>query len=413
MSTKRKMKPSTSGAAKPTTFTLADVVISLRQESSLSATRLRDLQSAVKRVADLLSEEPGAIPLDLPAISTKLASVNPIAVGVSAKTLANLRSGFLSAVKVSGLKPVQHSAKTPLSAAWVGLMARFSGKRAHLGLSSFARYASANEIEPQQVNDAAIEGFISAVREGSLHRKPNDLHRQVTLIWNEVAKLSGLRLVTVASFRAPIKRVDWTQLTASFRQDLESHLHWCGGTDVFAANARYRALAPRTLKLRRNQIHAAVTALVESGVKDAVAHRWTSCRSGLRQCEKRTSGFLNREVRGSSPPGPTTPKLKLCICSAFCKVRVVCPLGAGGVFVDRSPAKRPCISQNFSDRRADRGAVTQPWPWIRFCCGVAEGQRREAKPNLLVASGRERRTRYSGTAHSFTVFMERSMITAA
>ena len=200
-------------------------------------------------------------------ISAKLASVNPIAVGVSAKTLANLRSGFLTAVKVSGLKLVQRSAETQLSPAWTGLMAQLSGKRAHLGLSRIARYASANGIEPDQINDAAIKGFISAVREDSLHRKPNVLHRQVTLIWNEVAKLSGFESITVASFRAPIKRVDWTHLTPSFQKDVEEHLAWCGGTDVFAADARSRALAPRTLKLRRNQIHAAVTALVESGVK--------------------------------------------------------------------------------------------------------------------------------------------------
>lgn len=267
MSTNRKMKDATLDAVKPTTLTLADVLISLSQETALSATRLRDLQSAVKRVAGLLGEEPASVSLDLPAISTKLKSVNPIAVGVSAKTFANLRSGFLTAVKVSGLKPVQRSAKTPLSPAWVRLMALLSGKRAHLGLSRFARYASANGIEPEQVDDAAIEGFISAVREGSLHRKPNDLHRQVTLIWNEVAKICGFQSITVACFRAPIKRVDWTQLTSGFRKDVEEYLDWCSGTDVFDADARSRALAPRTLKLRRNQIHAAVTALVESGVK--------------------------------------------------------------------------------------------------------------------------------------------------
>ncbi len=37
--------------------------------------------------------------------------------------------------------------------------------------------------------------------------------------------------------------------------------------DPFAADARPRALAPRSLRLRRDQIHAAVTALVESGIK--------------------------------------------------------------------------------------------------------------------------------------------------
>ena len=105
------------------------------------------------------------------------------------------------------------------------------------------------------------------MRQGSLHRKPNDLHRQVTLIWNEVAKLSGFPSVTVASFRAPIERIDWAQLTNSFQRDVEKHLAWCSGADAFAVNARPRALAPRTLKLRRNQIHAAVTALVESGIQ--------------------------------------------------------------------------------------------------------------------------------------------------
>lgn len=166
MSAKRKTKPSNSAAAKPATSTLAEVLISLGQETSMSPTRMRDLQSAVKRVAELLGQEPRGVALDLPAISAKLAGVNPIAVGVSAKTLANLRSGFLTAVKVSGLKLVHRSAKTPLSPRWAGLMAQLSGKRAHLGLSRFARYASAKGIEPKEVDDAAIEGFINAVRQG-------------------------------------------------------------------------------------------------------------------------------------------------------------------------------------------------------------------------------------------------------
>ena len=54
-------------------------------------------------------------------------------------------------------------------------------------------------------------------------------------------------------------------LTDEFRADVEKYLVWCEAADVFAADARPRPLAPRTLKLRRNQIHAAVTALVESG----------------------------------------------------------------------------------------------------------------------------------------------------
>jgi integrase len=117
-------------------------------------------------------------------------------------------------------------------------------------------------------DDAAIERFISAVRQGSLHRKPNDLHRLVAKIWNEVATQQReleLTQVTVPSFRPAPKRVDWELLSPRFRGSVDEHLAWCAGSDVFAADARARPLAPRTLLLRRDQIHAAVTALVVAG----------------------------------------------------------------------------------------------------------------------------------------------------
>ena len=38
------------------------------------------------------------------------------------------------------------------------------GRRAQIGLSRLARYASAKGIEPAQINDAVIEAFITEVR---------------------------------------------------------------------------------------------------------------------------------------------------------------------------------------------------------------------------------------------------------
>jgi integrase len=197
--------------------------------------------------------------------------VNPAAVGLTAKRFANIRSDFLAAVKASGVKPLKVELKSPLSPDWVDLFERLSGQRAHIGLSRLARYASAQGIVPEDVNDDVIGGFITAVREGSLHRKPDALHRQVSLIWNEAARdpALGLQLVTVPSFRGPVERIDWALLTDAFKKDMEDYLSWCGVSDPFAADARSRALAARTLRLRRDQIHAAVTALVKSGIEPA------------------------------------------------------------------------------------------------------------------------------------------------
>lgn len=251
------------------TITLRDVLNAVEGREALSVTRRRDLRSAVTRVASLLGDDPARIQLDLPAIGAKLATANPAVAGLSGKTLANIRSDFVAAVKVSGLKPIQRPARTPLSPAWKKLFADLSGRRAHIGLSRLARYASANGIEPHEINDATIDAFITAVREGSLHRKPNGLHRTVALIWNEVVRQTALNLqrVNVPSFRQSAKRVDWMLLPDTFRNEVDAYGSWCGGSDVFAADARSRALAPQTIKLRQNQIHAAVTALVESGVK--------------------------------------------------------------------------------------------------------------------------------------------------
>lgn len=247
--------------------TLADVITALKRARGLSATRVRDLASAVKRVAVLLGNEPAAIAVDISAISARLVAVNPVAVGITPKRLANIRSDFLAALKASGSIPASAFRKSPLSRAWLELFESHSGRRVQIGLSRLARYASARRLEPNDINDGAMNDFIAAVREQSLCYRPKALHRAVALIWNELAQNPALWLqrVSVPSFRTP-KRIDWNLLPEVFRQDVDNYVTWCAVSDPFAADARIRALAPRTLQLRRDEIHAAVTALVQSGV---------------------------------------------------------------------------------------------------------------------------------------------------
>jgi integrase len=268
MNRKRRQNPRTPQPAGP--LTLAGVLAALERQGNLSTTRQRDLVSGVKRVAILLEQEPAAVPLDLAAISARLAAVNPVAVGITNKRFTNIRSDFLAAIKASGLLPIKHKAggKPALIPGWIDLYARLSGRRAYIGLSRLAGHASARGIAPRDINDEVIGELIAAVREQSLCPRPTVLHRKVAQIWNEAARDPTLELrpVTVPSYRVP-KRIGWARLTKAFRQDVEAHLSWCGACDPFDADARPRPLAPRSLRLRRDQIHAAVTALVDSGIK--------------------------------------------------------------------------------------------------------------------------------------------------
>jgi hypothetical protein len=267
---KRRATPTSSLRAAPPT--LLSVLAALEDRRDLSPNRRRDLRSAVTRVAKLMGETPARIALDLRAISAEFAVISAAAVGLTPKTLSNIRSDFLAAVNASGLRPVKPTGRGPLSPGWTELLAKLPKPRHGIGLSRLARYASGKGIEPQEIDDVAIESFVSAVRQGSLHRKPNELHRSVAKIWNEAAQQQpqlALAQVTVPSFRPPPARIDWGLLTLQFRRSVDEHLDWCAGSDVFAADARPRPLAPRTLRLRRDQIHAAVTALVNAGTEPA------------------------------------------------------------------------------------------------------------------------------------------------
>ena len=87
-------------------------------------------------------------------LAARLNTINPLAAGMTAKRLANIRSDFLAAAKVCGVQPVTGSKS--LSPEWAKLFKRLSGRRAHIGLSRLARYASARGIRPCDINDEVI-----------------------------------------------------------------------------------------------------------------------------------------------------------------------------------------------------------------------------------------------------------------
>jgi integrase len=262
----KSQRSESSGSPPPS---LATVLTKLDAAPGLSETRRRDLRSATNRVAELLGNVPAAIPLVMQEIQAGMSAVNPIAVGMTPKRFTNIRSDFVAAVRASGVIPLKADPNGGLSPEWIDLFSQRGERQARFGLSRLAHYASAQGIAPGGINDEVIDGFIASVREGSLHRKPNALHRQVALIWNKAAADPnlGLKLVTVPSFRGPPKRINQSLLSALFIEDRDRYLAWCAVSDPFVADARDKPLAARTLKLTRDQTHAAVTALVKSGVK--------------------------------------------------------------------------------------------------------------------------------------------------
>ena len=139
------------------------------------------------------------------------------------------------------------------------------------GLAAFANWCAIQGISPEEVDDAALQRFLIWLENRTLYPRPRDLVRRVPNVWNEAsAKIEfwPKTKLTILSFRAPRKRLQWNDLSESFRLDAEAYLTMRGAPDLFddRPNAPRRPLAASTLRQQREHLRLAASVLVESGV---------------------------------------------------------------------------------------------------------------------------------------------------
>lgn len=251
--------------------TLANVLAAL-DGKSLSDTRLRDLASAVRRIARMAGHEPDQVALDLKVLTAILGRGPANGRIPSPKTIQNLRSDLMAAIDTSGLKPISKTARLPLPPAWQGLYDIMPSKRVRIGLSRFVHDCSARGIDPDAVTEATIDEFCSAVAAGSLktERQIRRLTRDIPRLWNEARTACPAwpqQAIAVPDRRRHSRfRQNLASLPGTLSADLDAWLGWCAVPDPLDADARHRRLAPRTIALRREQILAAVTAALDEGI---------------------------------------------------------------------------------------------------------------------------------------------------
>ena len=248
--------------------TLKTVLDRLAAEVGLSDTRRRDLRSAVTSFAKLRDRAPAVIPLDLADIRATLDGMVPAGAKVSPKRWANLRSDLAAAIAASGLRPMLKTRGLRPDEAWSRLLAP-ADRRVRLALSRFGKWASLRGIGPESVEDGTIERFIAELEAATLIRNLRTMRRTVAIAWNVLVDLhqgAGLRHVSAPPDRYVEIRAFWQRIPASFREDRDRYHSWAAVPDPLADDARARALAPLTLRLRRTHIHSAVTAAAAAGI---------------------------------------------------------------------------------------------------------------------------------------------------
>jgi len=227
----------------------------------------RDLRSAVLSFGKLADKDPACILLDLSALRRVLDETHGAIARLSPKRRANLRSDLVAAIDASGAHPMLKTGALKLNPAWEGLLGPISDPRIRSGLSRFARWCGLNGIPPEAVKDAIVDRFVQDLNARTLIRHVDDQRGAVVTAWNRLVALTpGLSAVAASASEKALKRVPWERLAATFLPDLQEYLAWCTVPDPLDDSARATRLAPATVRLRRDQIHSAVTAAVAAGV---------------------------------------------------------------------------------------------------------------------------------------------------
>jgi integrase len=249
--------------APPVPLTLADVILAVQNHPDISDDRRRDLRSAVRRIAELLNTPPEQLRASLQAFRGPLAKIVPAAHGFGTKTWQNLRSNFLAAIHLAVPRGGRRHSPTP---DWKPLHERLPGKRMQNGLSRFLTFCDRMGIAPDQVTNAVADQFAATLVSDTLVARPQAVHQRTCRLWNEATAIPGwpqVRLIVPDHRKRATVPV--TDLPRSFREELDRHLEWLAGRDLFADRPPPTACKPRSVALRRTLILLAVAALVAGG----------------------------------------------------------------------------------------------------------------------------------------------------
>ena len=275
---------------------LSEVLKVVKTVDGLSATRRRDLCSALQSLARLVNQSLEAIPADRRRLRDLLRSVHPVQASVSAKRWRNIRAEVLFALRLAD-GALGSYRRPALNADWRSLFRLLSTKRLQNGLSGLIHYCNETGVTPEHVSDEVSNRFLAHMEEHSLRSKPRGVHRRTCRLWNEatadLAPWPKQRL-TVPNYRKEPFMIPLGNFPEGFRAELAAHQEWLAGNDLLVAKQPIKICKPRTITLRRIYLQNLATAAVRSGVAiesltslSALINE-TVTRRAMRVCLERT-----------------------------------------------------------------------------------------------------------------------------
>jgi integrase len=253
--------------ADPSLPTFVDVIARIAADEKLPLRIRQNWTWALRAVARAVGKEPAAIPAHPEFLRKVLDRAAPASLGITRAGWNNARSLTGKVLEWAGLASMPGHYQAPFTSGWAVLWTKLPPDTAlSFQLSRLFHWASAQGIEPAEINDEAPARFHRALATESIVRDPYEIYRGAAKSWNNAAeRIAGWpQQRLTAPSRQTTFSLPWSAFPPTLEADVEAYLRRASGLDL-SDDHFTRAQRPATIITRRWQLRLLATAIVTSG----------------------------------------------------------------------------------------------------------------------------------------------------
>lgn len=243
-------------------------------DAALPPSRQCEIASALMSLAKALGRPLDTLPVEPIALRALLHNVTAAQMGFRPGRWRNIRSLLSAALEHAGLIAVPARLEQNPSARWAALLAQLTAFPTRFRMGRLARFCTGQGIPPEQVDDAVLAAFGTALEHGSLLSNPATTQREAALHWNRAAAAHPdwpQQRLTVPNNRRDYSP-PWSSYPTSLREDIDAWLATLRGddpSDIWSRRGPARPLRPKTVESRRVVLRLYLAALVLRGEEPA------------------------------------------------------------------------------------------------------------------------------------------------
>ena len=254
--------------ADPTLPTFADLIGRVQADEVLPLRTRQNWCWALRTVARAVGKDPAVVPAHPEFLRKLLDRAAPAAMRMGRPAWNNARSLMGKVLEWAGLASMPGHYQAPFTPAWDELWAKLpTGTALSFQLSRLFHWASAQVVEPADMNDAALDRFHQDLVAESIVRDPYEIYRGAARSWNNAReRIPGWPQQSLAvPSRQKTFSLPWDAFPPGLEADLEAYLRRAAGLDL-SDDHFTRAQRPATIETRRWQLRLFATAIVKSGI---------------------------------------------------------------------------------------------------------------------------------------------------